>query len=77
MSGGLLDALLLGGGLSVIASGAAWALARLQRRGEADTDIALWRAARLVALLPVPLAAIIFAVPQTVTAGGAALIFAG
>lgn len=75
MTGGLVDALLLGGGLSFVAGGAAWALARLQRRGEADTDIALWRAARLVALLPVPLAAMIYAVPQTVSAGGEALVF--
>ena len=68
---GLLGALCLGAGISVLAGGLAWAMARTLRRGRPDTDIALWRSARLVAVLPVFLALAIYAVPQTVTGGGA------
>lgn len=72
---GLVNALLVGAGLSVVAAGLAWGLARELRRGGPATDLAVWRTARFVALLPLPLAVIIYAVPQTVGAGEAPLPF--
>ncbi|MEA1942946.1 MAG: peptidoglycan DD-metalloendopeptidase family protein [Pseudomonadota bacterium] len=71
----LLNALLVAAGLSAVAGGLAWGLARFMRRGLPDTDLPLWRAARLAALLPLPLALVIYAVPQRIPAMEGALSF--
>jgi len=72
---GVLNALLLAGGASILAGALAWTLARLVRRGEPDTDLLLWRTARAAVLLPLPLALIVHAIPQRVAAMAPALDF--
>ena len=71
----LLNALLLAGGASILAGAVAWALARLMRRGEPDAELTLWRTARAAVLLPLPLAVIVHAIPQRISATAPALDF--
>lgn len=60
----LLDAILLGAALSVIAAGLAWILASRFRSAFHGRESSVWRMARWVALLPVLLAPVIWSVPQ-------------
>ncbi|WP_417478191.1 peptidoglycan DD-metalloendopeptidase family protein [Maricaulis sp.] len=62
---GLLTALLLGAALTLPAAGLAWlaGLALQARAGQSSP--ALWRSARLVAVFPLLLAPVLFAVPQS------------
>ncbi len=61
---GLLNAILLGAGLSVLAAALIWLLARRFDTALAGHELGVWRAARYVALLPVLLAPVIYAIPQ-------------
>tara|TARA_R110000868_G_scaffold158190_3_gene386122 strand:- start:3697 stop:5781 length:2085 start_codon:yes stop_codon:yes gene_type:complete len=61
---GFLTALLFGAGLSLLAAGLAW-LAGLTLQARArQSSPALWRCARLVAIMPLLLAPALYAVPQ-------------
>ena len=61
---GLLDAWLIGAGLSVLAALTVWLAGRGLRHRFAGAEVSLWRAARWVALLPLVLAPLIYLVPQ-------------
>ena len=66
---GLVVAVLTGAGLSVLAGLGVWLSARVLRQPMAGAEVALWRTARMVTLLPLILAPIIYAVPQAPMAG--------
>lgn len=61
---GLLDAILLGAALSVIAAGLAWLLVSRFSGAFRGRELSVWRTARWVALIPVLLAPVIWSVPQ-------------
>lgn len=67
---GLMDAVLLGAGLSLLAGLAGWIVARALRPLTQGAEVAVWRTVRLVAVLPVLLAPLIWAVPQSLPLGG-------
>ncbi|WP_203291897.1 M23/M56 family metallopeptidase [Maricaulis parjimensis] len=61
----LLQALMTGAGLSLLSGLAAWLLVRALRHQIAGAEVSVWRMARLVALLPLGLAPLIYLVPQS------------
>ena len=62
---GLLTALLLGAALTLPAAGLAWLAGLVLQARTGQSSPALWRSARLVAILPLLLAPVLFAIPQT------------
>ena len=66
---GLLDAALIGAGLSVLSGAVVWLAARGLRTRLAGAEVTLWRTARWVTLLPVLLAPLIYLVPAPVETG--------
>ncbi|SDM25078.1 M23/M56 family metallopeptidase [Maricaulis salignorans] len=62
---GLLTALLLGGALTLLAAGLTWLAGLVLQARAGQSSPALWRSARLVAILPLLLAPVLFAIPQT------------
>ncbi|WP_417485017.1 peptidoglycan DD-metalloendopeptidase family protein [Maricaulis salignorans] len=62
---GLLTALLLGGALTLPAGMLAWLAGLILQARAGQSSPALWRSARLVAILPLLLAPVLFAIPQT------------
>ncbi|WP_417491163.1 peptidoglycan DD-metalloendopeptidase family protein [Maricaulis sp.] len=61
---GLLTAVMLGAALSLPAAGLAWLAASILARRACQAAPKLWRSARLVAILPLVLAPVLYAVPQ-------------
>ena len=62
---GLLTALLLGAALTLPAAGMAWLAGLVLQSRTGLSTPALWRSARLVAILPLLLAPALYAIPQT------------
>lgn len=65
---GLMLALIVGAALSLAAAGLAWLAGLILQARTRHSSPGLWRSARLVAILPLLLAPVLYAVPQTLPA---------
>ncbi|MHA6287282.1 peptidoglycan DD-metalloendopeptidase family protein [Maricaulis sp. CAU 1757] len=65
---GLIDAILIGAGLSVVAGTLALVLARVLESRVRGAETVLWRGARVVAVLPVLVAPLVYAIPEAAPA---------
>ena len=64
---GLANAILTGLGMSLPSAALAWLIARALAGRAAGAEVALWRGARIVAVLPVLLAPLVWAVPMSIS----------
>jgi beta-lactamase regulating signal transducer with metallopeptidase domain/biotin carboxyl carrier protein len=68
---GLIDAILLGAGLSIVSAAIAYVICRYIEQRSGATSTSIWHAARLAAVLPVLFSPIIYLIPEaTIVAAG-------
>lgn len=61
---GLIDAILLGAGLSIVSAAIAYVICRLIERQSGTTSTSIWHAARLASVLPVLFSPILYLIPE-------------